>query len=378
MPATRKPRIVIAGQVPPPYGGQNVMIARMLETFRGDARLECEHLAFHFTPDFKDVRRGSVQKVLELVKVIARVIALRLRGPIDLLIFPAGGPQTVPIVRDIFLLPWVLLAARRVVLQFHAAGIADRFAKRRGLLAALISPLYRRCFAAVVMTAFNRRDPEFFGIRRIEVIPHRMPDEFDPALVRREPDRLRLLYVGHLCPDKGTPELLRAFKMIADRDPSVVLDLVGETLPPFSDARLRAQIRELGLEARVELPGVLTGRAKLEAFGRADLFVFPSVAPYESFGLVMVEAMMWGLPIVASDWRGNRDVLGDDFEGICHPLGDDLAASIASALDSAIQTLRRKTGWTGKNRQLFLDRYASENAAADYPDCAVRWTDDRP
>ena len=378
MPATRKPRIVIAGQVPPPYGGQNVMIARMLEMFRGDARLECEHLAFHFTPDFKDVRRGSVQKVLELVKVIARVIVLRLRGPIDLLIFPAGGPQTVPIVRDIFLLPWVLLAARRVVLQFHAAGIADRFAKRRGMLAALISPLYRRCFAAVVMTAFNRRDPEFFGIRRIEVIPHRMPDEFDPALVRREPDRLRLLYVGHLCPDKGTPELLRAFKTIADRDPSVVLELVGETLPPFSDARLRAQIRELGLETRVELPGVLTGRAKLEAFGRADLFVFPSVAPYESFGLVMVEAMMWGLPIAATDWRGNRDVLGDDFEGICHPLGDDLAASIASALDSAIQTLRRKTGWTGKNRQLFLDRYASENAAADYPDCAVRWTDDRP
>ncbi len=373
MPATRKPRIVIAGQVPPPYGGQNVMIARMLETFRGDARFECEHLAFHFTPDFKDVRRGSVQKVLELVKVIARVIALRLRGPIDLLIFPAGGPQTVPIVRDIFLLPWVLLAARRVVLQFHAAGIADRFAKRRGLLAALISPLYRRCFAAVVMTPFNRRDPEFFGIRRIEVIPHRMPDEFDPALVRRDPDRVRLLCVGHLCPDKGTPELLRAFKTIADRDPAVVLELVGETLPPLSDERLRAQIRELGLEARVELPGVLTGRAKREAFGRADLFVFPSVAPYESFGLVMVEAMMWGLPIVATDWRGNRDVLGDDFEGICHPLGEDLAASIASALDAA---LRRRTEWMGKNRQLFLHRYASENAAADYPDCAVRWTDD--
>ncbi len=346
------------------------MIARMLETFRGDGRFDCDHLAFHFTPDFRDVRRGSVQKILELAKVIARLFALRLRGRIDLLIFPAGGPQTVPIVRDIFLLPWVLLLARRVVLQFHAAGIADRFAQRRGMLGALLAPLYRRCFAAVVMTQFNRRDPEFFGIRRIAILPYRMADEFDPALVRRDPDRVRLLYIGHLCADKGTPDLLRAFKTIADRDPSVVLELVGETLPPFSDERLRALILELGLGARVELPGVLTGRAKLEAFGRADLFVFPSVAPYESFGLVMVEAMMWGLPIVATDWRGNRDVLGGDFEGICHPTGGDLAASIAAALEAA---LRARTEWTGQNRQHFLQRYASENAGADYPDRVFDW-----
>ena len=373
MPATRKPRIVIAGQVPPPYGGQNVMVARMLESFRSDERLDCGHLAFHFTPDFRDVRRGSVQKILELVKVIGRLIALRMRGPIDLLIFPAGGPQTVPIVRDILLLPWVLLLTRRVVLQFHAAGIADRLAKRRGFHGALIALLYRRCHAAVVMTEFNRRDPEFFGIRRIEVIPHRLPDEFEPSFVRRDPCCLRLLYVGHLCPDKGTPELLRAFKAIADCEPAAVLELVGECLPPFSDEQLRTQIRELGLEGRVETPGVLTGRAKLEAFGRADLFVFPSVAPYESFGLVMIEAMMWGLPIVATDWRGNRDVLGHEFEGICHPVGDDLAILITMALKAAIQTHRQKTEWTGRNRQLFLDRYKFDGTVADYADCLLRW-----
>ena len=377
MPATRKPRIVIAGQVPPPYGGQNVMIARMLDSFRSDGRFVCDHLAFHFTPDFKKVRRGSLVKVWELAKVVGRLIALRGRGPIDLLIFPAGGPQTVPIVRDLLLLPWVLLASRRVVLQFHAAGIADRFAHDGGLLRTLISWLYRRCYAVVVMTDFNRRDPEFFGLRRIEVIPHQLPDEFDPSLVRKDPARRRLLYVGHLCPDKGTPELLRAFKTVAEREPDLVLELVGECLPPLSEERLRALIRELGLDGRVELPGVLTGRAKQEAFGRADLFVFPSVAPYESFGLVMVEAMMGGLPIVATDWRGNRDVLGRDFEGICHSPGDDLAGSIAGALAAAIRTLRDGTTWTGRNRQLFLDRYRFDAAAFPYPECALRWTEHR-
>lgn len=367
MPATRKPRIIVAGQVPPPFGGQNVMIARILDQFAGAPEFEAAHLAFHFTPDFKTVRIGGAAKIFELAKVLARLLALRLRGPIDLLIYPAGGPQTVPIVRDILLLPWVLLAARRVVVQFHAAGAADRFSEGRGVLGEMLASLYRRCFGSVVMTDFNRRDPESFGMRRIAVVPHRLPDEFDPALVKREPGRL--LYVGHLCADKGTPTLLRAFKTLAEREPRATLELVGETLPPFSDTALRDLIRELGLESRVVLTGVLTGRAKLAAFGRAEFFVFPSVAPYESFGLVMVEAMMWGLPIVATDWRGNRDVLGVDFEGVCYPVGDDPAATLAAALGEVFSG----PASTGRNRQLFLDRYHLDPEKRDYPQLIQRW-----
>ena len=368
MPATRKPRLVIAGQVPPPYGGQNVMIARLLEVFRSDPRFECEHLEFHFTPDFSTVRQGSARKVLELAKVIARLLAMRLRGPIDLLIFPSGGPQTVPIVRDLLLLPWVLMAARRVVLQFHAAGISDRCAKGRSLLCSAIALLYRRCHAAVVMTDFNRRDPAFFGISQIAIIPYGLPDEFDATLVHKDPARLRILNVGHLCPDKGTPALLCAFKSVAEHEPKAVLELVGECLPPYSGEELQTSIRALGLEGRVECPGLLIGRAKQEAFGRADLFVFPSVAPYESFGLVMVEAMMWGLPIVATDWRGNRDVLGADFEGVCHPVGEDLAGSVAAALRAALGK-----EWTGRNRQLFLDRYLHRPDERRYGNVVESW-----
>ncbi len=358
---------MVAGQVPPPYGGQNVMIRQILGQFPRSGSFSVEHLDFRFTKDFQEVRRAGVAKVWELARVLGRLAVLRWRGPIDLLLYPAGGPQTVPMIRDVLLLPFTLLAARRVVLHFHAAGIADRCAHDRSALCGLLGLLYRQCRAAVVMTAFNRCDPEFFAMRRIDVVPHRLPDEFDATLVHRSPGKIRLLYVGHLCPDKGTPELLRAFATLAARQSDVVLELVGEPLPPFSFDALHEIIRELGLGERVEVAGVLVGRAKLEAFGRADLFVFPTVAPYESFGLVMVEAMMWGLPIVATDWRGNREVLGADFEGICHPVGD-LVAGLETAL---AQT--RAGAWTGRNRQHFLDRYRLDESSNVYPQLAAEW-----
>jgi glycosyltransferase involved in cell wall biosynthesis len=372
MPVPRKARIVVAGQLPPPVNGQNIMIARILAEFRRCPSVECEHLVFKFTPHARDMRRGSFKKIVELIRVIGRLLALRARGPIDLLLFPAGGPQTVPVIRDCLLLPWILLCARRVVVQFHAGGIAERM-KRGGLLCALLRKLYGRCDGAVVMTPFNRRDPEALGIGRIDLIPHRLPDEFDASLVRKDPECLRLLCIGHLCPEKGTPELLGAFKYVADRTPGVMLELAGECLPPLSEELLRTLIRELGLEGKVEWRGVVTGQAKRELFGRADVLVFPSVAPFETFGLVMIEAMMWGLPIVATDWRGNRDVLGADFEGICQPIDKNLADSIAEALASAITTLRTGTKWSGRNRQLFLDRYRYDEAALEYPHHAERW-----
>jgi len=354
-----KPRVVIAGQIPPPFGGQNIMIRNAVAQFARSDRCESVHLPFFFTPDFKSARSGVVGKVLELIRVIGRLFRIRLAGPIDLLLYPTGGSQSVPIIRDIFLLPWALMLSRRVVLHFHAAGIADQLEKTRsGILARFLSFFYRRAFGAVVMTTFNRRDPEAVGIKRILVVPHRVDDEFDPLLVRRgDPEVVRLLYLGHLCADKGTPQLLEAFAALRRKHPEFTLDLVGECLPPFTQEILERLLDGLQIRSHVRLLGVLTGRSKAEAFGHADLLVFPTVAPYESFGLILAEAMAWRLPIVATRWRGNFDVLTPRAGAICFPVSSSLTQDIANALEQAIQQRSKWVEWGGINRSIFEQLY---------------------
>lgn len=351
-----KPRVVIAGQVPPPLGGQNIMIREALAQFASNPAITVDHLAFFFTPNVSRTRAGSFSKLLELIRVIRRLLCLRSRGPIDLLLYPTGGPQLVPVIRDLALLPWIFCCSRKVVLQFHAAGIGGQF--DHGILRRMLRRLYRKAFAAVVMTEFNRRDPEASSIKRILVIPHHIKDELTPSLTARPRDRShRLLYVGHLCADKGTPALLEAFSSLRQRHPGLTLELVGECLPPFSKGELEDILDRLRIRQCVETPGVLSGYLKQEAFARADLFVFPSVAPYESFGLVLVEAMAWRLPIVATDWRGNRDVMTSEIGGICFPV-QSLARDLEGALSDA---LRRKTEWPqwGRtNRRIFEQRYS--------------------
>ena len=59
------------------------------------------------------------------MRVLWRLFRIRMTGGVDLMLYPVGGPHMVPIIRDILLLPFARLASRKLVLQFHAAGIAE-------------------------------------------------------------------------------------------------------------------------------------------------------------------------------------------------------------------------------------------------------------
>ena len=362
MQKQRLKKIVVAGQTPPPVGGQAVMIARLIRDLAGMDGVEHEHLAFRFTKDWKHARQAQLGKVAELFAVLLRLARLRFKGPIDLLIYPIGGPQLVPIIRDLFLLPLILLASCRVVIHFHAGGLAERLPHLPFLVRAAIRALYSRATAGVVMTEYGRRDPESLGMQQIVVVPHTVEDNFDPKRLQRNSVRpAKLLYVGHLCTQKGTPALLEAVAALRSNGTECELMLVGECLAPFTDQELQTQIHALGLQKVVECTGVLRGREKWDRFANADLFVFPSVAPYESFGLVLVEAMMWQLPIVAVDWRGNAEVLGPNPGGICFHLASPLAQSLTTALAQAFARRSQWNGWGRDNRSAYEQRFRAES-----------------
>ena len=200
-----KKRVVIAGQVPPPIGGQALMIARILSELRSQSHFEIVHLPFYFTRDVRRARRAGLDKVRELFAVLWRLARIRAAfGGIDGLLYPVGGPQLVPLMRDVCLLPWILLASKKVIFHFHAGGIAETIGHYPFFLRAIVCFLYRKGEAAIVMTEFGKRDATSVGIKNVKVIPHTLEDTYNPDMVSRDPgSRARLLYVGHLAREKG-------------------------------------------------------------------------------------------------------------------------------------------------------------------------------
>lgn len=135
-----------------------------------------------------------------------------------------------------------------------------------------------------------------------------------------------LLYVGRLAEEKDIDFLLRAFARIAAERPQATLVLAGKGPREHS---LQSMVQKLGLGQRVIFAGVIPHSEVPHYAAAADLFVFPSRA--ETQGLVLIEAMAAGTPVVAVEALGSADVLAEG-GGLLVPAQQDAFASAMTTL----------------------------------------------
>lgn len=168
-----------------------------------------------------------------------------------------------------------------------------------------------------------------------------------------------VLFVGKLTPAKGVGYLLRAAKKVVEQRPDVKFVLVGPTSflgegrNPWKELQ-----RSLGLEENVIFTGGLHFNELLEAYASADIFVLPSLK--EAFSTVVLEAMAFGLPVVATKIPGIMEAVAEE-NGILVEKGevDQLAEAILSLAENDRE--RKRKG--ANSRRRVLKYFTVEQAA---------------
>ncbi|HEU4979339.1 MAG TPA: glycosyltransferase [Solirubrobacteraceae bacterium] len=150
----------------------------------------------------------------------------------------------------------------------------------------------------------------------------------------------RLLYVGRLDPRKGVEDAVRATALL----PEATLELIGGW-DEREEQRLRALAAELGIEARVHFSGQRGRRDIAAAYERCDVTVFP-VRWEEPWGLVPLEAMAVGRPVVATGRGGSAEYLRDGENCVLFAAGDPeaLAAAVRRLADDEPLRARLREG----------------------------------
>jgi glycogen synthase len=186
---------------------------------------------------------------------------------------------------------------------------------------------------------------------RVVDLPHGMEDWAHSSL--SEPsnaasrDVLRLLFVGRLESRKGIDLLLSVAPDVLRRFPNVVLDIVGDDTIVRPDGKTyKSEFLNSGIEQEILDRIAFHGRVEEEElrgfYRRCDVFVAPS--RYESFGLVFVEAMIFGKPVIGCDAGGMPEVVTHGRTGLLAQPGD--RESLRDALDTLLrdEPLRQSLG----------------------------------
>jgi glycosyltransferase involved in cell wall biosynthesis len=144
------------------------------------------------------------------------------------------------------------------------------------------------------------------------------PEWFSPARhILHSETEIRFLFVGRLAREKGIGNLAAAFGTVARKIPWARLQIAGEG-PKRADLLQAAEAG--GWRKNLDWFGLLLRNKAREAMHAADVFVLPS--DFESFSYTLLEAMASGLPCIAADVGGNRDLVDPGVTGLLVPRGD--------------------------------------------------------
>jgi 1,2-diacylglycerol 3-alpha-glucosyltransferase len=166
-----------------------------------------------------------------------------------------------------------------------------------------------------------------YGVKTpIEVIPTGVQVELfqgaDGARVRRlynlKPEEKLLLFVGRLGKEKSVDFLLRAFKLISSSLADTKFMLVGDGPERRS---LEQYALKLGISDKVIFCGYINRDELKDYYAAADLFIYASIT--ETQGLVILEAMLCGTPVVAVDASGFRDLIENGVQGFLVPQNEE-------------------------------------------------------
>jgi len=404
-------KLLVFAHTPPPHHGQSYMVQLMLKGFGGDHRrrrenlvprnpagdvhgIECYHINNRLSKRLEDIGEFHGTKLFLLFAHCLEAIWCRYRyGVKNFYYIPAPGKKSA-LYRD-----WLVMFLCRpffktMTLHWHAAGLAKWLETVVQIRTrSLTYHFMKHVDLSIVLTNYNRGDAEKLFPQRVRVVGNGIPDpcpDFEQTVQPRhqarqaarlnliagrkltpadlentggDPQLFQVLFLAHCTREKGLFDtvdgvaLANAQLAAAGSPLRFQLTVAGEFISQAEHAEFEARIGQPDLCPANRLPsvtyiGFATGETKRRAFANSDGFCFPTYYYAESFGLVVLEAMAFGLPIVASRWRTIPELFPPEHPGLIPPRDP---ARIATALVNLITQSDART-----LRTHFLEHFAIE------------------
>jgi glycosyltransferase involved in cell wall biosynthesis len=206
-----------------------------------------------------------------------------------------------------------------------------------------------------------------FDRRRLSVVPHGIEDwtgSHEPSSPGTEDRDLRICFVGRLEPRKGADVFLSIAPHLIETYPNILIDIVGNDQIPCSAGKtyrsaFEDRFPEYASHQRLTFHGEVSEERLRDIYHSANVIVAPS--RFESFGLVHLEAMMYGKPVIGCNIGGMREVIENEITGLLVAPGDAdaLLTSIERLLDD--EQLRERLGRNA--RASYLSKFTSREMA---------------
>ena len=287
------------GYLPPPYFGPTVTYQALLHSSFSQ-HYDVTFINQRFSRTISELQQFNLHKVLETIRLLVLECWYLLSGHFDICYISISLNRKAFLKEACFIRLAGLFGVRSVLFT-HGYGLVDFYNHSSPCLRRQIDEIVSNAAAAIVLGEKLRGEfSRWLPPEKIFVVGTGIePSAFKVESVKSD-QRFMVLFLGNLIREKGVFVLLEAVPKIIAAIPQARFIFAGAW--PNEQDRLAAGrlLRETALEDHVRFAGVVWGEKKRELLASADVFAFPTFYPLETFGLVLLEALEAGLPVVTT------------------------------------------------------------------------------
>jgi glycosyltransferase involved in cell wall biosynthesis len=334
--------------------GQSFMVRMAVDGLprRG---FQVRHIPLQLSRSHDDIGRWRPAKALAAVRAGLAAARAARAEPFDALYYvPAPGKRGA-LWRDIVVLGLARRSVPRLVLHWHASGLGawlgesatkpELAAAQRALGGADLS---------IVLSEALRADAEVLRAKRIAVVSNGVPDPSPPP---RQPPPVgkpwQVLFLGQCSEEKGVFAAAEAVASLNKAGEAGAYRLVAAgAFPGFREADRFASLARRH-PGKIRYAGEVSGEEKRRLFLESDCLCLPSRYPHEGQPLVLLEALAYDLPVVATRWRAIPETL-------LPGTGELVDTGEPGPVAVALRAVRDRPPAPGFARRCYLDRFTEE------------------
>ena len=353
MNTEQKQNVLFLTPLPPPVHGVSFINSLLVKKM--DCKYNLTVIKLNNTIKLSQIGKINFGKINFFKNLFYQIKSTLKHNYFDIVYYPISS-RGAAMFRDIILI-WMIKKRTKAKVVLHVRGRDFFIYKKNYFVKSILKTTFSNTF--VIQHSANLvQDIDWFGAKYKHrfFLPNGIPMAAACKKTYSNKTPVNLLFLSVKTYNKGIFVLMQALDFLLKNNVDFVINFIGDYASQKVKTNLYDMINNIEFGGRFIDIGAVHGAEKEKYFMDADIFIFPTMR--ESFGNVVLEAMSYGVPVIASDEGALPEILDNGNSGVLFKKGD--SENLAVKLSELIKNpdLRKEKGINGKLR--FVSNYSFE------------------
>ncbi len=314
-----KKKVLFLGRFPSPIHGASVINENYFNALDKDRNFITKKIKINYSKSLGQVGEVSIKKFFyTLVSYIKLKKELLFFSP-DVIYFEIA-PRGVAFLRDSIYVLICKFFRKKIVFQFHAKGVKS-FIGKNNILKAFYKFIFRKTKVIILSNLLYSDIEDVISKDQIEILPNGIKEEIDEKkfkkiIQKRTRSKTKnLLFLSNMIESKGPLDVLNICSELNQKKVDFECLFVGRFHDNKFEKVFFKRLQELKLKKKCKYLGPKYGKEKFEILEETNYLILPTKYPEECFPVVILEAFMYGIPVLSYDNGAIQEMIAKDFLG---------------------------------------------------------------